>query len=59
VVALNKIGAYQGYSIAVDNMQLSPDEGKTFVAIYVGFNWKSSQQEVLVAGPQKILPAHP
>jgi hypothetical protein len=59
VVALDQVGKYPGYSIALDPMQMSPDGGRTFVTIYVGFNWKSSNQEVIVAGPQKILPGKP
>jgi len=56
VVALERIGKYQGHSVALDTMQLSPDGGRTLVTIYVGFSYKSDSREVIVAGPQKILP---
>jgi hypothetical protein len=60
VTALNSLGRYAGYNIALDPMMLSPDGGKTFVTVYAGFNWRSSSasgsQEVIVAPPQKILP---
>ncbi len=63
VIALNHLGRYPGYTIALDPMQLSPDGGKTVITIYAGLNWKSNSacgpQEVIVAGPQKLLPGKP
>ncbi|HYL82832.1 MAG TPA: hypothetical protein VE263_01255 [Candidatus Angelobacter sp.] len=60
VAALNHLGKYPSYTIAIDPMKLSPDGGKTFVTIYAGLNWKPTsagdRQEVIVAGPQKLLP---
>jgi hypothetical protein len=55
-IALESIGRYPDHSIALDTMQLSPDGGRTLVTIYVGFSYKSDYREVIVAGPQKILP---
>jgi multiple sugar transport system permease protein len=56
VTALDKLGKYRGYSIAVDKMQMSLDGGNTQVTFYVGFAWRSSRKELIVAGPQQILP---
>jgi hypothetical protein len=53
--ALDKVGSYPGYSIAMDIMAVSGSE-KTPVEVYVGFNWKSSRQKLVGAAPQKILP---
>ncbi|HXY78918.1 MAG TPA: YIP1 family protein [Candidatus Acidoferrales bacterium] len=63
VAALNHVGKYPGYTIALDTMQMSPDGGKTFVQVYAGLSWKpisaGGRQEVFVAGPQKLLPGKP
>jgi len=56
ITALDELGKYRGYSIAVDKMQMSLDGGNTRVTFYVGFAWRSSRQELIVAGPQQILP---
>jgi len=56
LVALDKLGKYEGQSIGMDNMQLSPDGGRTLVIIYIGFTYKSPKQEFLLAAPQMILP---
>jgi hypothetical protein len=58
IVALDRIGKYPGYSVALDPMQISIDGGLTMITIYVGFNWKSTNQEIIVAGPQMILPKY-
>ena len=56
LVALDKLGKYDGQSVGMDNMQLSPDGGRTLVIIYIGFTYKSPKQEFLLAAPQMILP---
>jgi len=56
VSALKQMGEFPGYSIAISPMKLSPDGGRTFVRIFVGFNWKSVKQEIYVTIDQKILP---
>ncbi len=55
IIALNKFGDYPNYSIALDIMQISIDGGKTLIDIWVGFNWKSNKQDVVIACPHKIL----
>ena len=56
ILALRSVGKYDGHNIGLDNMQMSPDGGRTLVKIYVGFTWRSSEQIVYVAAPQMILP---
>jgi hypothetical protein len=56
VIALNADRIYRRCSIALDPMSMSPDGGRTFVTVYVGFAWTTSPRELIVAGPQKILP---
>jgi hypothetical protein len=56
LAGLDSLGKYEGQSIGMDNMQLSPDGGRTLVTIYVGFTYKSSEQKFLLAAPQMILP---
>jgi hypothetical protein len=57
--ALNQMEKYPGYSIAISPMGVSPDGGKTFTRIFVGFNWKTMKQEIIVTIDQKILPGKP
>jgi hypothetical protein len=54
--ALDGSGKYPGYSMTIDSMAISPDGGRTLVEFYVGLNWKSSRRELVLAGPQGILP---
>jgi hypothetical protein len=56
LVGLDSLGKYEGQSVGMDNMQLSPDGGRTLVIIYIGFTYKSPEQKFLLAAPQMILP---
>lgn len=56
ISTLKQIGEIPGYSIAISPMKLSPNGGRTFVRVFVGFNWKSVKQEIFVTIDQKILP---
>ncbi|MGC9953677.1 MAG: hypothetical protein ABSD21_05325 [Rhizomicrobium sp.] len=56
ILAIDNFGKYDGHSIGMDIMQLSPDGGHTLVKIYVGFTWLSSDQKIYLAAPQMILP---
>ncbi|MEI6140567.1 MAG: hypothetical protein WCP85_14965 [Mariniphaga sp.] len=57
LLALNQSGKYPGYSIAINQVEISLDGDRTLMKIYVGFNWKSNVQEIVISGPQMILPA--
>ncbi len=55
ILALDKLGKYDGHNVGMDIMQCQM-ASHTLVDIVVGFTWPSSDQKVFVAPPQMILP---
>ncbi len=56
IAAIEAVGKYPDHSIAFDVMKMSPNGGRTLVDIYVGFAYQWQPREIVVAGPQMILP---
>ena len=55
--ALQKVGYFDGYNIAVSGeTKFSLDGGATTQQLYVGFCWKSQTPEIIVIGPDTVVP---